>query len=220
MAARKSKKPAVVDQSPRGVSRPTVADTAGDELGAAEMNRRVSDALKRVRKARDLSLDQLALKSGVSRAALSQIEGGRTNPTLSVLWKVAVGLGIPFPELLEMPESTDAKIMRAGDAVALRSADGRMESRLLSPGGATPSVEVYELRFAPKGLHRSEPHSKGTSETLVVLKGALRLSIDSTEHELQTGDTIFFRADLPHAYENRGSQEARCLNIIHYERMP
>ena len=218
MAASKAKKAA--ESKNRAPARPTVADTTGDELGAAEMNRRVSDALKRVRKARDLSLDQLALRSGVSRAALSQIEGGRTNPTLSVLWKVAVGLGIPFPELLEMPESSAPRVMRAGDAVALRSADGRMESRLLSPGGSTPSVEVYELRFAPKGLHRSEPHSKGTTETLVVLKGALRLSVEGSDHELMAGDTIFFAADLPHSYENRGSQEARCLNIIHYERMP
>jgi transcriptional regulator with XRE-family HTH domain len=216
MAARKSKKN--LAEVSRNV-RPTVADTTGDELGAAEMNRRVSEALKRVRKARDLSLDQLAVKSGVSRAALSQIEGGRTNPTLSVLWKVAVGLGIPFPELLEMPESSQPKVMRSGDAVALRSADGRMESRLLSPGGAEPAVEVYELRFAPKGVHRSEPHGKGTSETLVVLKGAMRLTVDSVEHDLMTGDSMFFQADVPHAYENRGSQEARCLNVLHYGRL-
>lgn len=218
MAARKAKK-VVVEPASRG-GRPTVADTVGDELGAAEINRRVSDALRRSRKAKDLSLDQLALRSGVSRAALSQIEGGRTNPTLSVLWKVAAGLGIPFPELLELPQGSEPKVMRANDSVTLRSADGRMESRLLSPGGATPSVEVYELRFAPKGLHRSEPHSKGTSETLVVLKGALRVSMEgSGDHDLMTGDTIFFRADVAHAYENRGSQEARCLNVIHYERM-
>jgi transcriptional regulator with XRE-family HTH domain len=221
MAASKAKKvAAAIEAKTRAPARPTVAETSGDELGAAEMNRRVSEALRRVRKARDLSLDQLALRSGVSRAALSQIEGGRTNPTLSVLWKVASGLGIPFPELLEMPEGSAPRVMRAGDAVALRSADGRMESRLLSPGGSTPSVEVYELRFSPKGLHRSEPHSKGTTETLVVLKGALRLTVEGADHELMTGDTIFFPADVAHAYENRGSQEARCLNIIHYERMP
>jgi DNA-binding XRE family transcriptional regulator len=85
MAAKKSKKPPAGEIS-RAAQRPTVGDTAGDDLGAAEMNRRVSDALRRLRKSRGLSLDQLAVKSGVSRAALSQIEGARTNPTLSVLW--------------------------------------------------------------------------------------------------------------------------------------
>jgi transcriptional regulator with XRE-family HTH domain len=38
--------------------------------------------------------------AGVSRAALSQIETLKSNPSLSVLWKIAVGLGIPFSELL------------------------------------------------------------------------------------------------------------------------
>ena len=80
-------------------------------------------------------------------------------------------------------------------------------------------MEVYELRFAPKAVHRSEPHGKGTSETLVVLKGAMRLVVDGAEHDLLTGDSIFFQADVPHAYENRGSQEARCINVLHYGRL-
>lgn len=205
-------------ETPRSASRPRVSDTSGDDLGAAEMNRRVADALKRWRKARALSLDELALKSGVSRAALSQIEGARTNPTLAVLWKIAAGLEIPFQELLEVPSEGNARVLRAGDAVVLRSADGRTESRLLSPGGADPSVEVYELRLQPRSIHRSEPHGRGTSETVVVLKGVVRVIIDNTEYELLTGDTLYFSADVAHAYENRGSHEARFLNIIRYER--
>lgn len=187
-------------------------------MGAAEMNRRVSEALRKYRKLRGLSLDQLALKSGVSRAALSQIEGARTNPTLSVLWKIAVGLEIPFQDLLEMPDEQSAKLLRSGDAVVLRSADGRMESRLLSPGGAAPEVEVYELRLAPKGVHRSEPHSKGTTETVVVMKGSLRVTVADAEYELLVGDSLYFHADVPHSYENRGSHEVRFFNVINYGR--
>ncbi len=205
-------------EAPRTPARPTVADCTGDDIGAAEMNRRVSEALRRFRKQRDLSLDQLAVKSGVSRAALSQIEGARTNPTLSVLWKIAVGLEVPFQDLLEVPDEANAKLLRSGDAVVLRSADGRMESRLLSPSGASAAVETYELRFAPKGIHRSEAHRKGTTETIVVLKGALRVSVEGSEYDLMTGDSLYFHADVPHAYENRSSHEARCVNVIAYER--
>jgi transcriptional regulator with XRE-family HTH domain len=214
MASKRTKTPA--EDEGRSAARPTVSDAVGDDLGAAEMNRRVSEALRRFRKTRGLSLDQLALKSGVSRAALSQIEGARTNPTLSVLWKIAVGLEIPFNELLEMPEETNAKLLRSGDATVLRSADGRMESRLMSPGGSNPGVELYELRLAPKGIHRSEPHTRGTNETVLVLKGTLRVVVDGSEYELFTGDSLYFQADAPHSYENRSSHEARFLNVIHY----
>ena len=187
-------------------------------MGAAEVARRVAEGLKRFRKARGLSLDDLASKSGVSRAALSQIEGTRTNPTLSVLWKVAVGLDVPFHELLGTSEETGAKVLRAGDTPPLKSGDGRMESRLLSPGGSSPDLEIYELRFLPKAVHRSEPHGRGTMETLVVLTGALRLLVQEAEYELLPGDTIFFKADVPHAYENRASHETRCFNVIRYAR--
>jgi transcriptional regulator with XRE-family HTH domain len=182
------------------------------------MNRRVAEALRRFRKQRDLSLDELAIKSGVSRAALSQIEGSRTNPTLSVLWKIASGLEIPFQELLETPIEEPLKVLRVGDASPVRSADGRVESRLLTPGGTSGGTETYELRIAPKGVHRSEPHRKGTVETVVVLKGALRITVGESEVELGTGDSAYLRADLPHSYENRSSHEARFVNVIAYER--
>jgi transcriptional regulator with XRE-family HTH domain len=217
MASRKRKEgsAAAVQNRP---GRPTVSEAIGDELGAAEMNRRVSEVLKRIRKQRDLSLDQLATRSGVSRAALSQIEGARTNPTLSVLWKIAVGLEIPFQDLLELPSAAEAKILRSGDAVVLRSADGRVESRLVSPAGSDTNSELYELKLLPKGVLRSEPHGAGTTETVYVLKGAVRIHIHGAEHELTTGDSIYFKADVPHEYENRGSQDARLLDLIFYER--
>jgi transcriptional regulator with XRE-family HTH domain len=154
-------------------ARPTVKDASGDDLGAAEMARRVAEVLKQLRAERRLSLDDLAARSGVSRAALSQIEGARTNPTLAVLWKIAVGLDVPFHDLLGSNEEQSVRVLRAGDAPPLRSGDGRMESRLLSPGGASTDVEVFDLRFQPKAVHKSDPHGKGTTETLVVLTGSL-----------------------------------------------
>jgi transcriptional regulator with XRE-family HTH domain len=217
MAARKRKEPEPAAANAR-TARPTVSEAMGDEVGAAEMNRRVSEVLKRIRKQRELSLDQLATRSGVSRAALSQIEGARTNPTLSVLWKIAVGLEIPFQDLLELPDSGEARVLRAGDAVVLRSADGRVESRLVSPSGSESASEMYELRLAPKGLLRSEPHGKGTTETVYVLKGAVRINVAGIEHDLSAGDSIYFRADAPHEYENKSSHEARLLDLIAYER--
>src|SRR4029078_7807611 len=88
------------------------------------------------------SLDELAKLSGVSRAALSQIETCKTNPSLSVLWKVAVGLGIPFAELMGQGKEA-VSLLRRSEAQALRSPDGKFESRPLTRAGAGPGVEVY-----------------------------------------------------------------------------
>jgi quercetin dioxygenase-like cupin family protein len=133
------------------------------------------------------------------------------------LWKVAVGLGVPFAELIGAPKPGVA-VLRRGDAQVLRSLDGKLESRPLFPAGASPMVELYELRLAARSTHVSEAHAPGTQELLVVLSGALRLRVADETHELQAGDSITFAADRPHAYENPGGSEARYHNVIVYPR--
>jgi transcriptional regulator with XRE-family HTH domain len=194
------------------------AAVEGDDIGAAELTRRVADNLRVLRKQRDLSLDELAARSGVSRATLSQVETCKTNPTIAILWKIAAGLGVPFASLLGEERVERVRVLRRGDAQVLRSADGRLESRPLTPAGASPSVECYELRLAARGISRSEPHAKGTCESLTVLTGVLKLHVGDEAVELNAGDSVFFEADEAHAYENPGRVEARYHNAIIYPR--
>lgn len=224
MAARKgSAQKVVVDGEPR-VSRAEPKARvrgkpagSGDDIGAAELGRRVADNLRVKRKSRGMSLDDLAASSGVSRAALSQIETYKSTPTIGLLWKIAVGLGVPFAELVG--ESRGAvSVLRRQEATVLRSLDGKLESRPLAPVGTTPLIELYELRLAPRSQHAAEAHARGTSEVLVVLTGACRLSVDGESHDLAAGDSICFPADRAHIYENPGGAEARYLNLIAYER--
>jgi XRE family transcriptional regulator, regulator of sulfur utilization len=191
--------------------------TPGDDVGAAELGRRVAENLRHKRKLRAMSLDDLAKASGVSRAALSQVETCKTNPTVGLLWKIAVGLGVPFADLLGQPKS-GISVLRRGDAQVLRSVDGKLESRPLSPAGASALVEIYELRLAARSTHSSEPHASGTHEFLTVLSGSLRLHVDDEILELMAGDTVSFPADRTHAYENPAGSEARYHNVILYER--
>jgi transcriptional regulator with XRE-family HTH domain len=177
----------------------------------------VAENLRQRRKARHLSLDDLAKASGVSRAALSQIETRKTNPTVGLLWKIAVGLGIPFAELIGEPTGA-VSILRRGAAQVLRSLDAKLESRPLAPAGSSPLVELYELRLAARASHASEAHARGTREIVVVLSGALRMHLGEETYELDAGDSISFPADAPHAYENPGSTEGRYHNVILYER--
>jgi len=219
LAARKSNRNGKIAGSaaPSTDARSAVEATLGDDLGAAELAQRVAENLRRKRKARGMSLDDLARASGVSRAALSQVETVKTNPTVGLLWKIAVGLGVPFADLIGEVKS-GTSVLRRGDAQVLRSLDGKLESRPLTPAGASALVEMYELRLSARSTHASEPHATGTHEFVVVLSGSLRLHLDGEVHDLLAGDTVSFVADKPHAYENAGSSEARYHNVILYER--
>jgi len=189
----------------------------GDEVGAADIARRVAENLRQHRKRLQLSLDQLAHATGVSRAALSQIETRKTNPTIGVMWKIASGLGVPFSDLIG--ESRLAlSVLRRGDAQLLRSTDRKFESRPLVPPAGVNEIEMYELSLAARSRHASEPHGPGTKELVVVLSGALRMTVGDNTDELAAGDSVVFDANLPHVYENPGNAEARYHDVIIYRR--
>jgi quercetin dioxygenase-like cupin family protein len=88
----------------------------------------------------------------------------------------------------------------------------------LTPSGASPWVEAYELQVASHASHRSDPHAAGTREIVIVLMGQLRMHVGTSVHDLTTGDSISFVADQPHTYENPSSTELRCHDIIIYAR--
>jgi transcriptional regulator with XRE-family HTH domain len=189
----------------------------GDELGAADLARRVAESLREQRKKRDLSLDQLAGLTGVSRAALSQIETRKTNPTIGVLWKVASGLGIPFSDLIgesQLPIS----VLRREETQVLRSLDRKFESRPLMPPAGVSQIEMYELTLSARARHASDGHGPGTRELVVVLSGTLKMTVGDSVDELGAGDSVVFDANLPHVYENPGTSEARYHDIIIYQR--
>jgi transcriptional regulator with XRE-family HTH domain len=187
----------------------------GDQVGAKEAAQRVAVNLRELRRRRDLSLDELAQRTGVSRAGLSQIETGRTNPTLGVLWKIAAGLGVPFAELLGEAQP-QVSLLRRKDVPVLRSTDKRFESRPLMPSAGGNQVEVYDLRLAARSHHASEAHGAGTRELVVVIAGALRLRAGDRVEDLEPGDAMLFNAGVPHDYENPGDAEAHYHDIIMY----
>jgi transcriptional regulator with XRE-family HTH domain len=181
------------------------------------MTKRIAENLRDRRRALGLSLDDLARSSGVSRAALSQIETCKTNPSLNVLWRVAVGLGIPIFDLIGQGRDA-ASLLRRTEGDLLRSPDGKFESRPLTRAGAGPGVEVYELRLAGHASHASEPHGAGTRELIVVLGGSLRMTVGPESYLLGLGDSLVFAADQAHVYENPGASEGRYHNVIVYRR--
>ncbi len=178
----------------------------------------VGGNLRRLRTERGLSLESLSRASGVSRAMLGQIELGRSAPTITVMWKIASALGVPFSALLSSNVPRRLQVMPAANAPLLESADGGFTSRALFPADGARHVEFYELTVAPGTTEHAEPHPPGTTENLVVTAGRLTLSLAGQSCELGRGDAAYFLADVEHSYINRGASPVCCYLVMTYVR--
>jgi len=168
------------------------------------------------RKQRDLSLEELAQRSGVSKAMLSQVEQEKVNPTVAVVWKIAHGLGVSIHELLGSPEETKRRIevTRKENATVLR--EESCEVQILSPIEMAEDLEFYFVRFNPGGSLVSSPHFPRTEEFTTCLSGVLEITSGEGTVVLNPGDMAHYTADVAHAIRAKGSAPAEAFLIVRY----
>jgi transcriptional regulator with XRE-family HTH domain len=178
----------------------------------------VGDRVKALREAMGLSLRDLAERSGVSAPMLSQVERGETSPTLQVAARIATGLELRLSQLLRLDEDGAVTIVRAKER---RQGPARVKGHryeVLTPPlpGQRAELSRHTLAAGAATGGPGDPpmHEPGARETALVEAGRVVLRCDGDAHELETGDTVTFDADLPHHFENPGPGEATLLAIV------
>jgi transcriptional regulator with XRE-family HTH domain len=178
----------------------------------------VGSNIERYRRKRGLSREQLAEKAEITVPLLARLEHGDLIPSLRAVWIFATALEVPFGALVAYPGRPEVtfSVKRAGHGRIVASSDNGFRSRALSPLGQPEAPEVYAIALAPGCVEEAEAHAPGTYEHLVVTGGTLVVSTGSDATTLETGDALFFRADVPHRYENPGKVETTAHLVMSY----
>lgn len=176
----------------------------------------IGENLRQLRRKTGLSLERLAERSGVSRAMLSQIELGKSTPTITTVWKVATALEVPFSALLSAGPRRASAFVPARATKTLSSQDGSFRSRALFPPDSPRSVEFYELTLAANSEERALPHAPGSREHLVVVEGELEVELPRVTHTLKPRDALLFESDVPHSYRNRSHVQVLAYLVMTY----
>jgi transcriptional regulator with XRE-family HTH domain len=178
----------------------------------------IGPRVRALREAMDLSLRDLAERSGVSAPMLSQVERGETSPTLQVASRIAAGLELRLSQLLRLDEAGTVTIVRADERRRGGSAHtGHSFEILTAPlPGQRAELSRHTLAAGGKTGGPGDPpmHEPGSREIALVESGTVVLDIDGDRHELATGDCVTFDADLPHHFENPGPGEAAILAVV------
>ena len=163
-------------------TRMTPAETAQNGVGPR---------VRALREAMDLSLRDLAERSGVSAPMLSQVERGETSPTLQVAKRIATGLELRLSQLLEFDEDGAVSVVRAGERRKGPSSVEGHNYEILTPPLPGQRAELSRHTLAPGAVTggRGDPpmHEPGSRETALVERGRVVLHCDSQRYELLDG---------------------------------
>lgn len=175
-----------------------------------ELSDRLAQRLKTLRSERGWSLNEAALRTGVSKAMLGQIERGESSPTLATLWKIATGFNLAFSAFLpQMPAAS-------APWAPLNNQD--IHTTSLCPWDAELALDILLLEMAPGARSTSSPHQTGVIEHVLVISGTLELTVAGQIHRLCAGEALRFAADCEHSYYNPGDEPLRLHDLIHYPR--
>jgi transcriptional regulator with XRE-family HTH domain len=177
----------------------------------------IGPRVRALREAMDLSLRDLAERSGVSAPMLSQVERGETSPTLHVASRIAKGLELRLSQLLRLDEQGVVSIVRAGERRRGGGTAGHSFEVLTPPlPGQRAELSRHVLAAGAQTGGKGDPpmHEPGSREIALVETGTVVLHVDGAAHELNAGDSVVFDADLPHHFENPGPGEATLLAVV------
>ncbi len=178
----------------------------------------IGPRVRALREAMGLSLRDLAERSGVSAPMLSQVERGETSPTLAVAGRIAAGLELSLSQLLRLDETEGVTVVRRGQRRRGGAQRRGHSYEVLTPPlpGQRAEVSLHTLvaGAATGGAGDVPIHEPGGRETAIVTKGELRLVCDGVPHDLGTGDAVTFDADLPHHFENSGTNQVEFLAVV------
>src|SRR4051812_1105916 len=140
--------------------------------------------IRALREAMDLSLRDLAERSGVSAPMLSQVERGETSPTLQVATRIASGLELRLSQLLRLDEEGAVSIVRRDERRRERR-DGHAYEILTPPlPGQRAEVTQHTLQAGARTGAPGDPpmHEPGSRETILVTRGAVTFVCDGVSH--------------------------------------
>ena len=165
----------------------------------------VGPRLKKIRAQRDVTLTELAERTGISKSTLSRLENGQRRPSLELLLPLALAYRVPLDDLVGAPEVGDPRI---------RLKPRRVHGRTVLPLTQQPNgVQAWKI-VIPASQSTPKPRAHEGYEWLYVLSGRMRLILGDRDFVLGVGEAAEFDTQLPHWFGSTGEGPAEVLSIF------
>jgi transcriptional regulator with XRE-family HTH domain len=211
------------------------AQSASKRTARPPLEEDVGPRLRAHREQRGLSLRELARRLGVSPSAISQIETGKSRPSVSTLYSIVTELGMSLDELFGAQKQAPAPVAPAPRAPARATRSRRSGERHVQRADSRATIDLesgvrwerltpgpdhdmdflfvtYDVQGSSSEGNRSMRHSG--HEYGLILSGKLEVTVGFDNYVLGPGDSISFDSTVPHRLTNLGDEPVRGVWVV------
>ncbi len=170
--------------------------------------------LKILRRQLNLSLQDLADRTELTKSYLSKVERGLSTPSVAVALKLARALHVEVDQLFdEAPVDDAVTVVRVADRVSMGESSSESTYEVLAARAGHKRLLPFVIRpsktFAVTGFKEHEGE-----EFLFVHRGKVEMEFATHKVALGTGDSVYFNAQIPHRIRSVGAQLAEVLLVV------
>jgi len=174
----------------------------------------LGEKIRRLRQVNHLSLSDLADKIDASRSFISQIEQGKTAPSLQTLKHLASALNCTVGSLVDDPVGPTAPTVAADQRPKIDRLRSGVTIESLTYPDIHKSMEPLLIVLDPGANSGPESYQHRGEEFIFVIGGRLLLQLNGEEYPLEEGGSAYFDSSRPHRFANPGTEKTFALWVI------
>ena len=168
--------------------------------------------IKQERLRRGLTLKDIEAKVGISATHLSEVERGKSSPTVGVLEKIARALGTRPALLIDAASGQPLSHTSPDRRRTVLTPDGSVRTESLSDSFPGSDISILLKTYYPSPQRTVEPRAHEGEEFVHVLSGRLKVLVGGEEYVLGEGDSLHFKSTRPHCFLN--DSESVCVAVL------
>jgi transcriptional regulator with XRE-family HTH domain len=197
---------------------PKLAEAAADDSSVEDAKTsQLGELIRDLRRARGMTLQELADQIGKSVGYMSQIERNKSTLTIAALMSISRALGVPmnwfFQDSGKVASGERHVVVRKGSRRSMQFTNLGIREELLSPNLRGP-LELLLSVIEPGASSGEEPYSHSGHEAGLVLQGTLELWVGERCFRLEEGDSFAFTSTELHRCRNPGEIQTRIVWVI------
>ncbi len=177
---------------------------------------KIGKSIRRLRKEKNITLEELSSKSGVALATLSRMENDKMTGTLDSHERICKALGASLADLyreVEDESKTVETVPKHKRTEHFVHANKAVYELLVSKTFGKKIMPLM-IKIEPDGHTQKEKNKPGVEKFVYMLKGAIDVHVGDETYTLKQGDSLYFDASLDHFLKNRSKQEAEAICIV------
>ena len=177
-------------------------------------NIHIGKTIRRLRKEKHITIEELARRSKVAVATLSRIENGKMIGRVESHIRICEVLGVTLPELYKdfSKKTIDVAKEKVGHAVGIQ--DKSFSSELLISDTHNKKIIPLVIRIVNGKRTPIDKTNTGVDKFVYMLQGKVEAHIGDEKYGLSGNDSIYFDSSVPHYFKNTGVGEARFVCIV------